>query len=185
MRFIRQKKCSTCGKFFEKKITCSKKNWVLSKFCSKACVRFLPGNSYKQLKGQHWSSSTEFKKGFIPWNKGRKCPHSTGANNSRWRGGIYPEHLKIRWSVEMKRWRAEVLKRDNYTCVLCFRRRKPGDRVLLHADHFPISFAVYLRENNIKTFEQAKDDKGLWSPSLGRTLCRECHLKTDNHGKNL
>lgn len=185
MNKIPQKKCLTCGEFFEKKINCSEKNWSKSKFCSTDCMRFLPGNSYIPPKGTRFSTKSEFKKGFIPWNKGKKCPHFTGPNNPRWKGGIYPEHLKIRHSVEMKSWRLEVFKRDNYTCVLCLRTRKTGDRVILHADHYPKTFALFLKENDIKTFEEAKNFKELWNPSLGRTLCRECHLKTDTHGKNL
>lgn len=179
------KKCLTCGQLFEKRITCSKKNWELSKFCSKKCLRFLPGNSFKPPKGVRLSPGTEFKKGFTPWNKGKKCPHCTGSKNNKWKGGVYPEYLKIRHSVEMKRWRLKVFERDNYTCVLCSRTRKPGDRVILHADHYPKTFALLLKENNIKTFEEAKIFEKLWDVSLGRTLCRECHLKTETHGKNI
>jgi hypothetical protein len=183
-----QKVCITCKTVFEKKINCSEKSWLRSKFCSKNCVRpslkllsILKKNQIK--KGQHLSKSTQFGNK-PPWNKGIKCPHFTGPNNPKWKGGIYPEHLKIRHSVEMKRWRLEVFKRDNYTCVLCLRTRKPGDRVILHADHYPKTFALFLKENNIKTFEEAKNFKELWNPFLGRTLCRECHLKTDTHGVN-
>jgi 5-methylcytosine-specific restriction endonuclease McrA len=84
----------------------------------------------------------------------------------------------------MKRWRLKVFERDNYKCVLCLRTRKYGDRVILHADHYPKTFALILKENNIKTFEEAKKFNNLWDPFLGRTLCRECHLKTETHGRN-
>lgn len=121
-------------------------------------------------KGTHPSINTEFKKGRKPWNAGKKVPGFTGSNNPNWRGGIYPENLRIRHSVEMKRWREEVFKRDNFTCILCGRKRKIGDRVVLHADH-------------IKPF--AKYPKLRLIVENGRTLCRECHLKTDTHGINI
>ena len=38
-------------------------------------------------KGQHSSTKTEFKKGHIPWHKGKKCPHLTGENACHWKGG--------------------------------------------------------------------------------------------------
>jgi uncharacterized protein (DUF2249 family) len=183
------KNCQTCGKLFEKKVNCSIKEWRKSRYCSRKCVRnlFKQGESpwNKGIKGTHFSPKTEFKKGFTPWNKGKKWTQRSGANNNLWKGGIYPEHLKIRHSVEMKRWRLKVFERDNYTCVLCSRFRKPGDRVILHADHYPKTFALLLKENNIKTFEEAKKFEKLWDISLGRTLCRECHLKTETHGKNI
>lgn len=134
-------------------------------------------------KGQRLSPSTEFGK-IPPWNKGKRNPHFAGKNNPNWKGGVYPEHLKIRHSVEMKRWRLAVFKRDKYTCVLCSRKRKKGDRVILHADHYPKTFAALLKEFNLKTYEGAKVCKEFWDISLGRTLCREDHLKTDTHGVN-
>jgi hypothetical protein len=163
------KKCLTCGKLFGKRVTCSKKNWKLSKFCSKPCLRFLPGNSFKPPKGVRLSPGTEFKKGFTPWNKGKKCPHCTGSKNNRWKGGITPEHLMVRWSVKMKNFRNEVFKRDNYTCKLCGRTRKSGDRVILNVHHIK-SFAVH------KELRFDKDNV--------ITLCLECHAKTDTYGKN-
>jgi len=38
-------------------------------------------------KGQHCSPATEFKKGMIPWSKGKKCPQLSGKNNPHWKGG--------------------------------------------------------------------------------------------------
>ncbi len=208
------KKCVTCEKIFQKKITCSKKDWDLSKFCSRSCINlgrvsFFKGkkdrwsNEQKEKmskrmiktmtpehkehlskilkgktcntgrthikKGQHLSPSTEFGK-IPPWNKGKKNPYFAGQNNPRWKGGIYPEHLKIRHSQEMKQWRLEIFKKDNYTCVLCKRKRKEGDRVVLHADH-------------IKPFSKHSDLR--LSLKNGRTLCAECHRKTETYGKNL
>jgi len=169
MNELQQKKCLTCGKFFEKKINCSKKNWVKSKFCSTACMRFLPGNSYIPPKGTRLSPKSEFKKGFIPWNKGKKCPHCTGPNNNNWKGGISPEHLKVRWSNEMKNFRNEIFKRDNYTCKFCGRHRTIGDRVILNVHH-------------LKSFSVNKELR--FDKNNAITLCLECHIKTDTYGVN-
>lgn len=189
------KQCKTCGKNFEKKINYSKAKWKTAQFCSNPCInkgresklKGIPLSEERKAhlskvlmgrtcntgrthikKGQHLSPATEFGK-IPPWNKGKKNPHFTGPKNPRWKGGIYPEHLKIRHSPEMKRWREAIFERDNFTCVLCKRKRKPGDRVILHADH-------------IKRFAEYPELR--FNLDNGRTLCKECHLKTDTHGRN-
>jgi len=192
------KKCKTCGVNFEKKINCSKAKWATAKYCSKSCINKGRVSIFKGMtnrwseefkkklseinsgicsntgrthikKGQHLSSNTQFKKGEPNWWKGKKNPHFTGPNNPRWKGGIYPEHLRIRHSLEMKRWREAIFKRDNFTCVLCKRRSRQGDRVILHADH-------------IKRFAEYPELR--FDLDNGRTLCKECHLKTDTYGRN-
>ena len=66
--------------------------------------------------------------------------------------------------------------RDNFACVKC-------DIVggQLQVDHIK-PFAVILHENDIKTFEQAINCKELWDINNGRTLCVDCHKKTDTYG---
>jgi len=119
--------------------------------------------------GQHLSPETEIKPGTVSWLKGKKNLNFTGPNNPRWKGGITPEHLKIRWSVEMKNFRNEIFKRDNYTCKFCGRCRKAGDRVILNVHHLK-SFAIH---------KELRFDK-----NNVITLCRECHQKTDTYGVN-
>jgi hypothetical protein len=162
MKYI--KKCLVCGKNFEKKITRSKKSWATAKFCSNPCInigrvsklRGVPLSEERKLhlhkvllgrtcntgkthfkKGIHPSVKTEFKQGNIPWLKGKLNPSFTGENNPRWKGGIYPENLKIRHSVKMKNLNKEVLKRDNYTCQDCGIRG-----VKLNVHHIK-PFAIY------------------------------------------
>ena len=177
MNKIETKKCEECKKVFEK--DCSSFNWVNRKYCSQLCAskaksRKMKGHCFNTgrthiRKGQHLSLETEFGK-IVPWNKGKKNPHFAGPNNPRWKGGITPEHLKIRWSKKSKDFRNEVFKRDGYTCKFCGRKRKVGDRVFLNIHHIK-SFAVHkeLRfdMNNVIT------------------LCVECHRKTDTYGKNI
>ena len=80
-----------------------------------------------------------------------------------WRGGVTKINERIRKSIEYKLWRESVFKRDNFTCVWCGQR---GGK--LNADHIK-PFALY------PELRFAIDN--------GRTLCRECHRKTDTYKK--
>lgn len=86
----------------------------------------------------------------------------TGDKNSNWKGGVSPINHRIRESAEYKDWRTAVFKRDDYTCQECGSR---GYR--LQVDHIkPFAYFPELRlviEN-------------------GRTLCVECHQKTETYG---
>ena len=90
-----------------------------------------------------------------------------GAKSHLWRGGITKVNVKIRSSLEYRLWREAVFKRDDWTCVKC---KKRG--VKLNADHIK-QFAFY--------------PKLRFKVNNGRTLCEDCHKKTDtykNRNKN-
>ena len=88
-------------------------------------------------------------------NKGSKC--------HLWKGGITPINQKIRNSTEYKLWRTAVFKRDNYRCV--WGGEEHGSK--LNADH-------------IKPFSQYPELR--FAIDNGRTLCVECHRKTNTFG---
>jgi hypothetical protein len=87
-----------------------------------------------------------------------------GENNPAWKGGITPENTKIRNSKKYSDWRISVFERDAYTCQHC---HVIGGK--LQADHIK-PFALYPEER--------------FSVENGRTLCVECHKKTDTYGYN-
>lgn len=87
----------------------------------------------------------------------------SGKNCHFWKGGITPENIRIRTSLEYKKWRKDVFERDNYTCQIC---GQVGGT--LQADH-------------IKSF--AANPESRFDLNNGRTLCLSCHKKTDNYLK--
>lgn len=96
---------------------------------------------------------------------GRSCARKdrTGPRNSNYKGGITPQNKKIRASEEYKQWRLSVFQRDEYTCQSC---GQVGGK--LNADHIKqFAFHPELRLD----------------VSNGRTLCVECHKKTDTFMK--
>src|SRR3972149_930099 len=85
-----------------------------------------------------------------------KIKRKKGSEHWNWRGGKTSKNMKIRNSVEYKRWRKSV-----YTCKECGKR---GER--LNVDHVkPFAYFPELRldMNN------------------GRALCENCHKKTDSY----
>lgn len=86
-----------------------------------------------------------------------------GEKGSNWRGGIYARNLAIRRGVEYKLWREAVFKRDGYACI--WGGKEHGTK--LNADHIkPFAFFPELR----------------FAIDNGRTLCEDCHRKTDTFG---
>lgn len=115
-----------------------------------------------------WRSELNKQRGIRPpgFQKGHKLGFvGKGNKNPNWKGGITPIHLAIRSSKEYKEWRKAVYERDNYTCIFCGVK---GDGKNLNADHI-LPFAIH-------------EDLRL-EISNGRTLCIECHKKTDTYGR--
>ena len=123
------------------------------------------------FKGGHHTESA--KQRISQGNKGKKDTKETmlkriasrprGANHHWWKGGITPTNIKIRMSFEYKLWRTAVFTRDNFTCIWC--GQKSGK---LNADH-------------IKRFSDYPELR--FAIDNGRTLCIECHKKTNTFGR--
>lgn len=70
-------------------------------------------------------------------NSGSHLPHKKGKESHTWKGGITPEHNKIRSSIEMKLWIQSVFARDGYTC------QKTGVKGCKLTAHHIKNFAQY------------------------------------------
>ena len=98
-----------------------------------------------------------------------------GENHPNWKGGITSLRNKIWHLREDKEWRKKILERDKYKCVLC---DKVGGK--LNVDHI-IPFCYLIEKNKIKNTYDAIKCEDLWDIKNGRTLCIECHKKTDTY----
>ena len=118
-------------------------------------IRYWLGKKRDEMIG----NQRGFKKGQKPWNNGKKMIKTSGKNHWNWKGGISPRMLN---TPEYKLWRKSVFERDDYTCQFCGQR---GGN--LEADHIkPWSLYPELR----------------FAIDNGRTLCIDCHRKTDTYG---
>lgn len=115
------------------------------------------------------------KNGGQNWNKGLRGLNS-GEKSPNWKGGITPIILQIRHCFEYRQWRSDILTRDNYVCQFCGQRG--GELVV---DHFPKAFSQIFHDNNIKSLQEALVCEEFWNINNGRTLCNECHKKTDTY----
>jgi 5-methylcytosine-specific restriction endonuclease McrA len=101
-----------------------------------------------------------------PWYSGEKCHF--------WRGGVSKvnrtERQNFSRTLEYINLRRQVLARDKYVCVLCgdhSYKNRPGGHCYLVVDHIkPYALFPELR----------------LEPTNLRTLCNECHKKTDTYG---
>lgn len=94
------------------------------KFHSKYPSTFMVKNYFKKgqipwMKGRKLGFIPEkaFKKGYIPWHKGKQLECLRGENSCHWKGGITPINITIRASDRYKFWRKSVFERDHYTCL--------------------------------------------------------------------
>jgi 5-methylcytosine-specific restriction endonuclease McrA len=172
--------CKVCGK--EKWDKPYRVKSGRAKFCSKKCHDiFQKGRPSGRIKTGviltcHFCGKDFYRRKSMSHHKfccrrcsdnGRDFNVRRGRDSNFWKGGIYPTNLLIRYSHEYKLWRQAVFERDNWACVWCGARTKKGTRVVLHADHIkPFSLYPELR----------------FAIDNGRTLCKECHKKTDTYG---
>lgn len=93
-----------------------------------------------------------------------------------WKGGVTPLRESIRQCFKYRLWRSDVFTRDDFVCQWCFQW---GGK--LRVDHIK-AFRLILDENHITTIDKALNCEELWNINNGRTLCEDCHKKTDTYG---
>lgn len=101
------------------------------------------------------------KKHTINTRKKMSLSHAHGEDHWNWKGGIGSERHQLMNKQDYILWRTSVFMRDGYICVEC------GSKKNLQADHIK-PWALY------PELRYAIDN--------GRTLCYECHRKTDTWG---
>lgn len=98
-----------------------------------------------------------------------------GEKSHFWKGGSSKinktERNILMNTFEYKLWRESIFIRDNYTCLWCGARNKKGDKqIILNADH-------------IKSWKDYPELR--FAIDNGRTLCVDCHIKTNNYGRKI
>jgi 5-methylcytosine-specific restriction endonuclease McrA len=99
------------------------------------------------------------------------------------KGGKTKLSQQIRTSVEYSFWRMSIFKRDFFTCQHCGAKNRKGKKYMFDADHI-YPFYKILDDFNITSIEEAISCEKLWDINNGRTLCVDCHKKTDTWGMN-
>lgn len=111
----------------------------------------------------------EHMKKLVGSSAGVPRPSRRGENSHFWKGGVTSINVKLRASLEYRNWRKAVYARDNYTCQICGAKtfKGLGKTIKLNADHIkPWALFPELR----------------FDINNGRTLCVDCHKKTDTFG---
>ena len=106
--------------------------------------------NHKGMVGKKHSKETKIK--MSESHKGEKA--------CNWQGGITPENLRIRHSIEFSLWREAVFARDNFTCQKC------GIK------------GVYLHPHHILNFAEYPELR--FAIDNGITLCKDCHMEFHN-----
>lgn len=183
--------CTGCNQVYQAPIAHRK----TSKYCSKSCaksgerhhfygkegptkgkstwIRGLTKETDPRVEAMALKVSTTHKRQFADGIRSNK-----GTKNPNWKE---PQKRKtilnvaIRQTAKYAEWRLAVFQRDSFKCVQC------GDGTkAINADHIK-KFADILRECNVNSVEDSLVCAMLWDLNNGRTLCIDCHKKTDTY----
>lgn len=145
--------CNFCKRIFAHSVRESRNR----KFCSRKCKM---SGSFGDRVREWVKHRYEHGNPFI----GQIRKSIRGDRHPNWQGGKTNKLKMLRNSTEYKLWRVAVFERDGYKCVWCG-SSKSGN---LEADH-------------IKPFAIFPDLR--FAIDNGRTLCKDCHKKTDTYLK--
>ena len=110
------------------------------------------------LKGRHCCPRTEFKKGIIPWNKGKEFLQIRGEKHHAWRGGIGRKTYPSGWT---KRWKEKIRNFYKNKCYLCGKE--------------------YFKTNRKLSIHHIDYNKKNIDPTNLIPLCVSCHIKTNKN----
>jgi len=137
--------------------------WLKQKFCTRKC--FSQKGELNSFYGRKHTDKTKDLIRII--HTGKPKINLRGENSHWWKGGVSQVNRTFRENVmrtlEYRNWRRNVFERDDYTCQEC--KQRGG---VLNADHVK-PFALY--------------PKLRFELTNGRTLCVECHRKTDTYSR--
>jgi hypothetical protein len=158
-------KCKYClGEIVAKR---GSDNMPWRKFCSYRCKIVWRNKNIPQTDHQRQVSremARKLGKRVHPLEERMKASlQRLGSKCHFWKGGVTPEHRRIRTGIRYKVWRESVFKRDNWTCVICGIRGG-----ILNAHH-------------IKGFSMYPELR--FELDNGQTMCHKCHKQTENYGK--
>ena len=162
--------CSYCRKSFHSRGSRPRK------YCSNACAhKFHIGKNHPYWKPKIYKHCVICKKQIIlsPWQKDQILCSSQcyakwislkykGSNASNWRGGISPETNIRCSSIEWRKLRPKIYKRDNYTCQKCGYQAE-------EYKNFPLAV------HHIIPYRISKNN----NPKNLITLCKWCHPKNE------
>lgn len=171
--------CIVCNKLFE--YYSSNQS---GKYCSQKCSFLSPEWRQKQRDRKLGKKHTQFSKDKMSQKrKGLKHSETWNKNKSYalkkyWdkKGRKTDEYSLIRNSKRNAKWREEVFKRDNFKCTMCGFNKGH----ILEADHI-IPFSVLYEEFKMGVAQI----QCFFDTENGRTLCINCHKKTDSYAKHM
>lgn len=156
--------CKNCNK----KLLYDKANKRTNKvFCSRECAIV----EFKKGRGVDFKKKLSDAKKGVPLSdhhinslRGIKKPLLRGSNHFNYKRGEYCNgKIRPRGRTEYREWRRKVFERDNYTCKHCNVR------------------GGYLEADHIKPWCNYPELR--YCVDNGRTLCKDCHKRTDTYGK--
>lgn len=176
--------CKICGKEFSSRQNKDRK------FCSRDCWRKYQSDSLSKrynkqtpmecpicqkifsVKRCHLKSGAKFCSSKC---YGKSLIGLTGKESNGWKGGLTSLQQLIRSSLKYLEWKNKVFQKDEYLCQQCKTKAN-----WIEAHHIK-GFAKTLRENKIKTVQQALKCEELWDIDNGMTLCKKCHKLTESY----
>jgi hypothetical protein len=152
--------CKVCGDPFY----AASKN---SKYCSRSCMWEDPEYVEKWRNRPQKKVSKETRR---KMSQSQKALNRTKEKSTNWKGGMYALRKLVQNRPEYWEWRKAVFQKDNY--LDWFSGCRGGK---LEAHHI-IPFSTIIKNNGIKTIEEAMACKELFDISNGVTMLKSNHL---------